>query len=329
MKPSKTFTSVAALAAMLTMAALTCPAAAETELFGPENFKAWVDLRLTAGQGERSWLDDGLGKTRYADQSGAHLAQAAVLWQPRLLDTVTAYVLVQDVPDGGDADGGRGNFGVEEAFIKWKPVPRSNLRYGLRLGQFFPPVSQEHDGVGWTPSRTITPSAINSWIGEEVLVQGLEGNLQLTAGDSTFGLTAGAFTRDDTAGTILAWRGWSLHDISSSESTGLPLPEGDDQGWYRLFDDDQSEYSHPLAEIDHRLGYYVRLDWRPPAPVAVNFEFYDNRGDPEAERNAQWGWATRFYNLGVQYQPAPGWEILGQYMRGQTAMGWRIGHGLW
>lgn len=323
-----------ACAAVLTMAAMPCllPASAhaETQLFSAETIKAWADVRLTSGEGERSWTRGGFGKTRYGDgDAGAHLAQAALLWQPRLLDTVTAYVLVQSVPDSYTPSGKHNPLGVEEAYIKWKPVPTGAVRYSLRAGQMFPPVSQEHDGVGWTSSRTLTPSAINSWIGEEVLVDGVEGTVTVAAGDSKFGATAGVFSRDDTAGTILAWRGWALHDISSADSTGLALPDGDDQGWYQLFDDDQAAYSRPVVEIDHRLGYYVRLDWRPPAPFAVNLEFYDNQGDPEVDRNGQWGWATRFYNLGIQYQPAANWEVLGQYMMGQTAMGWKGRDGKW
>ena len=295
---------------------------AETQLFAPENYNAWIDVRAVSASGEKDWLNGGFGKLRY-DKGNLDVAQAALLWKPRLLDTVTAYVLIQDVPDAEQS------FGVEEAYVKWKPVPRSDLRFSLRAGQMFPPVSMEHDGVGWTPSRTITPSAINSWIGEEVLVEGAEATLQKSFGAHDVGLTAGVFSRDDTSGTILSWRGWALHDISSANNTGLRLPEGDEQGWYRLFEDYQAASTKPMVEVDHRLGYYVRLDWRPPVPAAFNLEFYDNRGDPEAVRNAQWGWATRFYNLGLQINPVPGLEILGQYMRGHTQMGWELADGTW
>jgi len=295
---------------------------AETTLFAPDTVHAWADFRAVAADGETGWLDGGFGKLRY-DHSQGDLGQAAVLWTPRVIDdTLTAYVLLQDVP------GAENDTGIEEAYLKWKPVPTSSLRYSARLGQMFAPVSMEHDGVGWTPSRTLTPSAINSWIGEEVLVDGIEGTVQTAFGAHKVGLTLGAFSRDDTAGTILSWRGWALHDISSADNTQLRLPEGDDQGWYRIFDDYQSPFSKPMVEIDHRIGYYARLDWRPPAPVALNLEFYDNRANPEAVRNAQWGWATRFYNLGVQWNPASGWEVLSQVMLGRTRMGWRIGPGI-
>ncbi|ESQ86628.1 hypothetical protein ABAC460_22640 [Asticcacaulis sp. AC460] len=311
-----------ALAAALTGSAAS-PGLAQTELFSPETVKAWVDVRLTATDGERGWLDGGFGKTRYGgNDDGAHLAQAVMVWQPRLADTVTAYVIGQYVPESDEP------FGIEEAFVKWKPVPKSALRYSVRAGQFFPPVSLEHDGAGWTTTRTVTPSAINSWIGEEVLVQGLEGNLQTQVAEHGLALTLGGFTKNDTSATILTWRGWALHDISASESTGLPLPDGP-QGWSNTLGANQSAHSRPLAEVDGRLGYYVRLDWRPPAPLAVDAEFYDNQGDPQVLRNGQWGWATRFYNLGVTWQPAQDWEVLGQYMTGQSNMGWRMSNGFW
>ena len=297
---------------------------ASTQLFAPENYSAWLDARLVSAGGESAWTDGGFGKLRYGrGDAGVHVAQAALVWKPRLTDTITANIILEDVPDAVNP------VGVEEAFVKWKPIPTSDLRYAFRLGQFFPPVSMEHDGVGWSVTRTLTPSAINSWIGEEVLVQGLEANVQKTFGDHTLGLTVAGFTKDDTAGTILAWRGWALHDMPSAENTLLPLPSGDNQGWYQIFEDYQAAASRPVDQVDTRLGYYARLDWRPPAPMAFNLEYYDNRADPTAVRNAQWGWGTHFYNLGYQAQLNPSTELLAQYMRGHTRMGWDLGDGNW
>ncbi len=306
---------------LLAGAAYGSTAQAETSLFDSGNYTAWIDLRLSQANGERGWLDGGFGKLRHGDEAAADIAQAAILWKPQLTDTFSGYVLLQGVSDAEVP------VGVEEAYLQWKPVPKSGFRYGLRLGQMFPPVSMEHDGTGWTTPRSLTPSAINSWIGEEVLVRGLEINAQQTFAGHRLGLTVGGFTRDDTAGTMLSWRGWALHDISAAENTKLKLPDGDNQGWYRIFDEYQAPASQPMVELDGRLGYYVRLDWRPPAPVAVNLEFYDNQGDPMAVRNGQWGWATRFCNLGVAYRLTAKDELLSQYMTGQTATGWPVGQG--
>jgi len=320
----------ALLAALCSVSVVGGAARAETQLFAPENLSAWADVRVISADGEAPWraIDGsgeggGFGKLRYGHESKADIAQAAVNWKPRLTDTVTAYVLAQYTP------GSLTDFGVSEAYVKWKPVPKSDLRWSVRFGQMFPPVSMEHDGPGWSVSRTITPSAINSWIGEEVLVDGLELNVHKHIAGQDFGLTGAVFTGNDTSGTILSWRGWALHDVASDRDSRLPLPSGDNQGWYRLFDEYQAPYTEPSAEVDGHVGDYVRVDWRPPAAIAFNLEYYANRADPQSVRHNQWGWATKFWNLGVQARPSASTEILAQYMKGETCMGWPIGKSLW
>ncbi len=315
----------ALLAALCTVSVVGGTARAETQLVSPENLSAWIDVRAVSANGEPSWRtpDGNFGKLRYGHETKVDMAQAAINWKPRLSDTVTAYVLAQYTP------GSLTDFGVSEAFVRWKPVPKSDLRWGLRFGQMFPPVSMEHDGPGWSVSRTLTPSAINSWIGEEVLVDGLELNVHKHIAGQEFGLTGAVFTGNDTAGTILSWRGWALHDVASDRDSRLPLPSGANQGWYKLLGDYQAAFTEPMAEVDDRIGDYLRLDWRPPAPVAFNLEFYANHADPQAVRHNQWGWDTSFWNLGVQAKPAAHTEILAQYMKGKTGMGWQVGNGLW
>jgi hypothetical protein len=296
-------------------------ACAQVDLFGPDTFKAWADVRLVAADGEKSWLDEGFGKLRYGDETKLDLAQTGVQWTPRLTDTLSACIIAQDIP------GLEHPAGIEEAYLKWRPLPvvtpAGAYHFTFRAGQMFPPVSMEHDGTGWTPSRTLTPSAINSWVGEEVLVEGVEASVATQAGDQGLGATLGVFSKDDTAGTMLAWRGWALHDISSDNNTLLPLPSGP-QGYTAIFGPYQAYYSRPYDEVDHRLGYYVRADWRPPAAVAFNLEFYDNLGDPAALRNGQWGWATRFWNLGTQYRLSDRDVLLSQAMTGSTHTGFTV-----
>ncbi len=292
---------------------------AETQLFDRENIDGWIDVRAVTADGERGWLDGGFGKLRYGDETGVALAQAAMVWKPRFADTVTGYVVAQYTPDAVNA------LGVEEAFIRWKPVPVSDLKYSVRFGQMFPPVSMEHDGAGWSVSRTLTPSAANTWIGEEVLVDGLEGSVQKTFGGHMLGLTGAVFTGNDTSGTILTWRGWALHDMASNRDTRLKLPKGQ-KGWAQIFDTGrQAPFTDISAEIDSNTGEYFRLDWRPPAPFAGNLEYYANEADPEALRHDQWGWDTRFWNAGIQARPIGNVEILAQYMQGTSIMGWRMG----
>lgn len=311
-------------AGLLAVFGVSGAASAQTQFFQPENLSAWVDVRAVTADGEQGWRDGGFGKLRYGGETRLDIAQAAVNWKPRFTDTITGYVLAQYTP------GGLTEWGVSEAYIKWKPVPKSDLRYSARLGQLFPPVSMEHDGPGWSVSRTLTPSAINSWIGEEVLVDALEGTIQKSFAGHTLGLTAAVFTGNDTSGTILSWRGWGLHDVASDRDTRLPLPSGWTQGYYLIFGaDGQDPYTEPTAETDGQIGQYLRLDWRPPAPFAVNFEVYANNADPESLRHRQWGWDTHFSNLGIEAQVSPNDQVLAQYMAGTTCMGWLMGNGHW
>ena len=72
--------------------------------------------------------------------------------------------------------------------------------------------SLEHDRRVWGLTDTITPSAINSWIGEEVKVVGAEGTITHDFDGGRLAATGGVFGYDDTSGTLLSFRGWALHD---------------------------------------------------------------------------------------------------------------------
>jgi len=86
----------------------------------------------------------------------------------------------------------------------------------------------------------------------------------------------------------------------------------------------QENRTRSLLEIDDRPGFYARLGWRPPAPVGGALFYYDNRGDPEAFNSAlQWGWRTRFWNLGVNADIGSRTQLLAQGMIGSTIMGFR------
>ncbi len=290
-------------------------AQAQASFFAPENYTAWIDARLVSADGEPNWRDGGYGKLRYGDgDNGLHLAQVALLWTPRLSDNISGHLLLQDVPDAQTP------LGVSEAYIQWKPVPTNDTRYSFRLGQMFLPLSLEHDGAGWTTTRTLTPSMINSWIGEEGLVRAIEAKVQTQLGDHTIAATAGLFTGDDTAGTILTFRGWAQHDIASASNTALQLPYGGNGGYTTLFLK-QAALSKPMVEVDGRGGAYLRLDWRPPAPVAFNLFYFDNPADPAIVRHGQYGWSTQFIDGGMTWQLDTKNQLLSQYMWGRTKMG--------
>ena len=79
-----------------------------------------------------------------------------------------------------------------------------------------------------------------------------------------------------------------------------------------------------------RCPSYTTTVLSPPQPVGVALFYYDNEGDPEAETSAeQWGWRTRFWNLGVNANVAPGTKILAQAMTGSTIMGFPTNGQYW
>ena len=82
-----------------------------------------------------------------------------------------------------------------------------------------------------TSRDSITPSAINSWIGEEVRPVAVEGTVAATLGEHKLRATAAIIAANDTAGTLLTFRGWALHDRTTLAFHRQPLPPLDDESW--------------------------------------------------------------------------------------------------
>jgi len=58
------------------------------------------------------------------------------------------------------------------------------------------------------------------------------------------------------------------------------------------------------------------------APVTLSAFYYDNRGDPVAfTSHTQWGWRTRFLNLGARIDLGPNTQLLAQGLTGSAHMG--------
>src|ERR1700712_991513 len=93
----------AALCSLL-LALAACPAHAEADLFSRETLSGLADIRLAASNGERSWTDGGYGKTRYSGGGDdikitPQLAEAALVWKPRLSWDLGAVVQLQYQPE--------------------------------------------------------------------------------------------------------------------------------------------------------------------------------------------------------------------------------------
>jgi hypothetical protein len=303
-------------AAMLAAAA---PAFAQsgTDLFSGETIVVIGDARVAGVDGENSWLDGGLGKTRLdPDDAGGNFkvrpqfAQANLVWQPRFTWSLSGTLVV------AAQQGQEHAVDLTEAALAFKPMLPGPARLTVRAGAYWPAISLEHSGVEWAVTDTITPSAINSWIGEEVKVGGGEATVTTPMGSHRVAATLGLFGFNDTAGTLLALRGWALHDHKATLFGRQPLPplEG-------FLEYAQAAKTRPFVEIDNRVGWYGKLGWSPSDAFELQLFHYDNRADPEAVTDAQqWGWRTHFDNLGAVLSQGP-LTLKAQAMAGHTRMG--------
>jgi hypothetical protein len=319
---------VSAAAAAGALAFQASPALAQVDLFSRDVISGAADVRIAAADGEKSWLDGGFGKTRYGgDGKGgwaahAGLASADVIWRPAVGFDLTGYVDVAAQP------GRRQPVDLQEAFATYKPLPNpSGFRYQVRAGLMYPNVSMENDGPGWTPSRTITASALNAWIGEEGKVIAAEATAARRWNDQDISATLAIFSHGDTSGTLLTWRGWSLSDVRSTAYGYLPIPQVPSAHKPFLVQDRQTR---ALDDVDARPGIYARAEWRAPQAVTVNAFYYNNAGNRTTVKDGQWAWDTRFWNLGLRWAPDDKTEILAQAMTGRTVtgfvtpVGWRV-----
>jgi hypothetical protein len=66
------------------------------------------------------------------------------------------------------------------------------------------------------------------------------------------------------------------------------------------------------------------------APITLSLFYYQNRGVPEAVTpTLQWGWDTRFWNLGARIDLSEDTKILAQALTGTTEMGFEHGGLYW
>ena len=285
----------------------------------PPDLQVWSDVRLAYSSTGKEWLDGGSNKTRYgaSEASGfdAELADFSVLWTPTLSAALSAHLHLQAGPDQAV------DLGLVEGFVRYRPLPKAGWRLSAKAGRFFPPVSFEHDGPGWGLTRTLTPSALNSWIGEEVAVVGTEARAAKRFGDHQIDLRAAVFGYNDTAGALIAYRGWAMHDIKSALHGKFSVP---DRVALEPALSRQARVTETARELDDQLGFYTALRWRYADQSTWALTLYDNLADSEVFQNGQYGWRTQFVSLGGHHQATESIELIAQGLVGRTVMGPRI-----
>ena len=295
--------------------------ASDLKLFTKDAFEFTGDVRLVAVDGEKSWVDGGYGKLRSGSDGDKdfkvepQLGNISLVWKPQFTWSLGAVVV-------GSLQGGeRTRAGLSQAYVTFRPMRSTSIAFSARAGLMWPPLSLEHEGADWHVKDSITPSAINSWVGEEVRPVAAEATLGLTLGAQRLRATAALMAANDTAGTLLTFRGWALHDRTTLAFEGDSLPPPGELTGY------QAPFTHPLLDVHKGFarhpGYYAKLAWQPPIPVRIELFRYDNGANPEdVNSGPEWGWHTRFNHLGVVAELGPVTELKAQAIEGRTRMGY-------
>ena len=275
-------------------------------------FHALADARLVFAPNDDGYLDGGLGKLRYGEDDGhprAHLGHAIGEGRAQILPELMATATTRLDPDYGPG------LDLLEAYLRYRPAPTGAWRWSVKAGAFFPPVPLENDEIGWTSHWTLTPSAIDSWVGAELRVIGAEGTLEWDGADSTVTLIGGLFGDNDPAGVMMADRGWNFDDRVTGLFEKSRLPDA----YAALTHQPTPLYTSVYGEIDNQPGWYLDLRYEPQDWGGFEIMRYDNDADASRSRNGLFAWHTDFWNFGLRKQ-IDALTLLAQAMTGKTTV---------
>ncbi|MGE4064035.1 MAG: hypothetical protein AB7E79_11775 [Rhodospirillaceae bacterium] len=298
-----------------------CARAAETSSLPPWfalDVNGLIDARLALTSGTLSWEEGGLGKVRWGSSDGdpgvIARPEGALVVQPRFGFDLEGFVHLQASSQQRPA------VDVVEAYLAYETPPSSRFGLQVKGGFFFPHISVENTGLAWTSPYTITSSAINTWIGEELRTVG--GEITATWRPdalSELGTTGSVYYFNDPTGTLLAWRGWTLSDREAGLFDRIRVP------MVRLIApgaplDEQALTEEPFHEIDAKQGYYLGAHAAHEDYGRLQIHWYNNNADDRELKFGQWAWRTKFWSAGYT---SPSWAditFLAQAMTGTTTV---------
>jgi hypothetical protein len=301
------------LAVALALCVCAAPSAHATD------WEVDLDLRLLNSDGLKSFLDGGPGELRYgSDKSGLQLGRLRLALSQNFGQLWSLHL---DASSWGDHD--RNPIDLTEAYLLFRPYPFDGLRARLKAGAFYAPISLENRGPGWDSPYTLTPSAINSWIGEELRTIGVEGQIDWlgtrTGHLLDVALTGAVFGWNEPAGVALANQGFMLED----RQTTLWGDVNRGSSPVRALD--------VFREIDGKTGVYAGIEARYLDRLVVRALRYDNRGDPTQLDTVShaFSWLTTFNSVGARLESGAGWTAIAQWLKGETTIephGNRLGY---
>lgn len=278
-----------------------------------------LSARGVNATGPESWLASGFGRLDSgADRS--HLLGVAHMgldWQPaRWLE-----LHVSGTGRRAPEEEGGTSAGLVEAYAALRyEIALDELQ--LKAGSFFLPTSRENVDNHWTSPYTIHFSALNTWIAHEVRPIGADLQYRHTT-NAGHAITGGvtAFRGNDTMGTLLGWRGWTVGDRIVPYGEVLPLPPlgslADDGPFWRQRDDGTQPFG---PDLDGRTGYSARLRYRVPERGLLQYTWVDNGGD-RALYGDEYSWDTRFHLISAELGDRERLLLASEVLRGETNMG--------
>jgi hypothetical protein len=259
-----------------------------------------------------SFTEGGTGELRFGkDDDGFRLGAVMIDAAGEIVDTVRYGVTAR-----ATGDGDRNPIDFTEAYLEWRPYPSRPLRWKTRVGAFYAPISLENRTVGWDSLYSVSPSAINTWMGEEFRTIGVETSLTALGAPAgrnfDVSIVASLFGWNDPAGVLLFQRGWAIHDRQSALFGELPRP---------LVRDPSIPNIEFFDEVDGRPGYYAGVEAKLSGKHVLRALHYDNRGDTAKVTAREPTWLTRFDSLGARLELPWALTAISQFMRGDTAVG--------
>lgn len=274
---------------LLVACAALCSSARAAEL----SFDGYADVRLVLPSNQKSWIDGGLGKFRFgARQPSPNFRFTEAVEQVGLdiAPDIRGVVLARAEPEQRTA------IDLLESYLAWRPAAAERWRWSITAGAFFPPISLENDDIGWTSSHTLTPSAVNSWVGDELRTIGGEATLEWRGTAGTLRAVGALFCCNEPAGILLAKRGWSLDDRPTGlfERVNTPAAKS-----YLIRPIGAVAARFPqrrglFEQIDGRVGWYGGFNWSMPDLGEAGILYYDNDADPAAFSTRDTAWRTHF-----------------------------------
>ena len=285
-------------------------------------FSGVVQAGYVISDSQQSFLNSGSGILRH-DSDSLILQQAIALIESDWSTDFSSKVVINAYSDGDQ------KLSLSQAELSYQPLIKSTLKYKVRVGMFYPELSVENTDIGWLSPYTYTQSAINSWIGEELRIFGVEASLfksgRRSSSPWSWDAKVGLYKGNDPLGSVIAWRGFGMHDRQSVfderlEFAAYPFVVSADGI-------NHPAWVEPFHELDKNVGAYIGLHINYLRRTEVKYYRYDNLADPNVVNSQRlYPWRTKFHSIAINHQIDKQWQIKGQFMYGATLMGQNFVH---